>query len=743
MIFAVTNNPTLLRSAFLRCLTHHTLALYSHLQPTPLFTGDKSEPIVQTGLALHKNMNWLMFRRAANGALEFHDPRFERPLKDQIRGEFKFVSLGQIAGDFSGGDQVSFWLFCALVVTDHRTMPTMPDAWMELIRSLRMFSKRQFEQEMPPLDWQKVFRDCLVPEPSNNTTDPTQDTIIAATELLTTISEGSVMWWQANHLLETLPRIVTATDAIQAWGDDKGATYVAYIAEQIFAAATSALAQPDAAFASWAKCERNLVIGNPTGIFTHLIHFLARDGWEVFDKVATQMWKCLTDNYQSVRSRAYLDAVVVKEHPFFMMLYSVWVCSSCKLRHSTTRLHGTGNTLKIQKASCKCGAGSNPNRSLQIQLDKSAFARDDSGEAQRKRHDVAVKTAASDTRMAKKLAESVHGFPNFSDFKCSVTALLAWLYKSPVRAFFVASEKSDSLAKALACWQDSDCASGAKCAFVLHSMVHNTWECLKLSDEQQELHEVFQALLAEAPYLASAFSYTVIETIEPGGCSCSDLVKKKHCSIPHEGSTVHIHASSFTQESVSTSDLLFGIKIERELRCESCQEHYAVFGEQSVDLTTCKELFAVELRRDRWIKSRAGAGVTRKKLQFRPCLELSDNNGRVFKLQAAFVYIGSGATGHYQVYIMHPEERFYGNGVQLFSDADCEKVAWPPTDAKVFKNMVMAIYSTAAVTGQHGSSHRAARQQPPGGQQPPGSTAAGIGQHGSRQSLNLMDISRQ
>jgi hypothetical protein len=422
-------------------------------------------------------MDWLMFRRDADGALEFHDPRSERPLKDRIRGEFKVVSLGRIAGDFSGGYQVSFWLFCALVVTDHHTMPTMPDAWMELIRSLRMYSKRQFEQEMPPIDWQKVFRDCLVPERSSNTTNPTQDIIIAATELLTTISEGSVIWWQANHLLETFPRIVEAVDAIQAWGDDKGAKYAANIAAQICAAATLAVAQPDAEFASWAKCERNLVIGNPTGIFIHLINFLALDGWEEFDKVAAQMWACLQENDQSARSRAYFDAVVVKEHPFFMMLYLVWVCPSCKLRSSTARLPGTADTLKIQKATCQdCGVGLNPNRTLQIQLDKSGFSRGDSGKAQRLRHDVAVKTAASDNRMAKKLAESVHGFPNFSGFKCSVTALLAWLYKSPVRALFFASSKSESLDKALACWKDSDCASGATCASVLHSMVHDTWK---------------------------------------------------------------------------------------------------------------------------------------------------------------------------------------------------------------------------------------------------------------------------
>jgi hypothetical protein len=160
-------------------------------------------------------------------------------------------------------------------------------------------------------------------------------------------------------------------------------------------------------------------------------------------------------------------------------------------------------------------------------------------------------------------------------------------------------------------------------------------------------------------------------------------------------------AVDFTQDSVSTLDLLAAVKTDRKQNCESCHKLRTVFFEESVDLTTCKELFAVVLRRDRFAKpkntkkTRAGqAGVLKKALAFTPCSELTDSNGRVFTLQAAFVYKnGTGEEGHYQGYIMHPEERFYGDNVLKFSDANFDRVSWPPKDS-VLRKIVMVIYST-------------------------------------------------
>jgi hypothetical protein len=319
------------------------------------------------------------------------------------------------------------------------------------------------------------------------------------------------------------------------------------------------------------------------------------------------MWESLQEKTPNARSSAYLDAVVVKEHPVFRMLYAIWVCPSCKVRSSTDRFADTARWfptgIKMQRAMCTaCGMGSNPNRSRQIELGKSGFARLDSATAQRKRHRAAVNAAASDVRMAEKLAAPVHGFANFSLFKCSVSAILAWLYKSPARSFFLDSAKSSSLTEALAAWTDSSTAAGATAAHVSHSMVQNMWKCLKLPDVHQDIHDVFLKLLREAPGLAAALTFTTREICfkEPR-CHCGSGSEK---STPkeHIGDAYLVMAVDFTQDSVSTLDLLAAVKTDRKQNCESCHKLRTVFFEESVDLTTCKELFAAVLRRDRFAK---------------------------------------------------------------------------------------------------------------------------------------------
>jgi hypothetical protein len=56
-------------------------------------------------------------------------------------------------------------------------------------------------------------------------------------------------------------------------------------------------------------------------------------------------------------------------------------------------------------------------------------------------------------------------------------------------------------------------------------------------------------------------------------------------------------------------------------------------------------------------------------------------------------------------------------------------------DEEIFDEVIS--YITAAVTGQHGSRHRAARKQAPG------STAAGTGQHGTGQHGSRHRAARQ
>ena len=153
---------------------------------------------------------------------------------------------------------------------------------MELFSGLEQLHQRMLQEDVPPIDFGDVLQECLVPVAGVR---PTADLIIKATHMLPAISEGAVIWWEANHLFGMQPTCVMAVDALAAWGLDSGEHYVQATAASIFAQAQDILlTQSVADFVDWAKCGSDPVIENPPRMFYHLQDIFVKDNWVGFDQ---------------------------------------------------------------------------------------------------------------------------------------------------------------------------------------------------------------------------------------------------------------------------------------------------------------------------------------------------------------------------------------------------------------------------------------------------------------------------
>lgn len=647
-----------------------------------LFTGDNSATDGQVGLARDNDTKNLSLFIRIDGQVIYHDHVV--PINAEL------LNFNDPVWEL----HISFWLFCLkspVLRASTSQMHPMPDAWITLMKRLREILTELNTECLPPIEWEGLLRRFLL----TNSTDglpPSQEFVVAAQIMLETITHGAVIWWQAKHLLGTRPKSVTAQSAIDSWGVDLGAKFLANTATAVWKDVNNVLELPESEFATWAKLGSEY--GNPSGVNAHLVQLFMEDNWCGFDKLASAMWDVILPDPLGSHAVAFLNAIFDREHPIIVMFFNVWTCSQCAFRHTCRE---GGEAMPIAKLNCvSCGVGKNVKRPFQNLLLKHHFNPSD---VQKQLAGATQQSENSIARVCAKLDEPSHGFPNFSKFKCSLTSLLAWLLKSAIRVLFLQSEKSASLTEALKAWDSN--LTGERPLRVTHSMVEATWKCLGLSLEPQMIQDVFDKLLHHAPRLNKACSFTVIENLQ-AVAECTGRFKTTTTNQLVSAGSYSRRLCEFQADEVDTLEFLKKAVDSRKYECESCGGSHMVRVESHVDLTTCHELFVMDVGRDHWLTKGtygkvAYAGGTRASQAFVPTKTLKDSNNRTFELQAIIVYTrnAAGAGGHYHVYVMNTmDPTFHGNhenSIVMFNDATRSICEWPLRPG-VCKKIVMVIY---------------------------------------------------